>query len=150
MVRLLHSQHSNAKCFRDFSTLGLASIDRVEITMQSVYDPSVSTNTYVPRMMICNDFNSGATGTSTQAISEHADAKALMSTYNKWNVKPKYQRVIFYNAVTRHTNPPQGLSIQILQFLTMEPTLEFLIPVPLLEEIYSLALSFFLRAKNVK
>jgi len=110
--------------------------------MQSVYDPSVSTNTYVPRMMICNDFNSGATGTSTQAISEHADAKALMSTYNKWNVKPKYQRVIFYNAVTLHTNPPQGLSIQILQFLTMEPTLEFLIPVPLLEEIYSLALSF--------
>jgi len=128
----------------------LLSIDKVEITMQSVYDPSVSTNTYVPRMMICNDFNSGATGTSTQAISEHADAKALMSTYNKWNVKPKYQRVIFYNAVTSSYEPATGFVNSDTAIPHYGTHLGIFDSGSIAGGDLLLSFKFFLRAKNVK
>lgn len=87
----------------------LVAIDKVEMTMTSIYDPSTAgANTYVPRLVVCNDYNSGATGASLDSIYEKSDCTTLGSPISKWTVKPKYQRIVYYTSAVSSYEPSKG------------------------------------------
>jgi len=87
----------------------LVAIDKVEMTFTSTFDPStVTTANLVPRLIIATDYNTGGAGTSLDAIYEHSDAKPLDGTITKWTVRPKYQRIVYYTALTSSYEPSRG------------------------------------------
>jgi len=97
----------------EFSALyDLVKIDKVELTWNSnVQASSDATALRAPRFLICNDYNDGATSVSLTDIQQHSDATAKFNTdgtANKWMVKPKYQRIVYYTALTSSYEPNNG------------------------------------------
>jgi len=87
-------------------------IDKVEMTFLNFSaDTSGSTAQYPPRYYICNDYNDAAVGTSLAQV-QQMDATLVDSSGNKpafkWTVKPKYQRLVYYTAVTSSFEPATG------------------------------------------
>jgi len=130
----------------------MISIDKVEMTITSLYDPSDAggTTNFAPRMLICNDYNSGVTGTSLSAIQEHSDCKTLNRMNNKWAVKPKYQRVVYFTAVSSSYEPARGF-VNADSAIPHYGTHIGIIERPLVQGgRVNFSFKFFMRAKNVK
>ena len=129
----------------------LVAIDKVELTFTATFDPSaVTTANLVPRLIVANDYNSGGTGTTLDAIYEHSDCKSLDGMITKWSVKPKYQRVIFYNAVTSSYEPGSGFinaDTAIPHYGTLLGIRDF---ASLTSGRLLITAKYFMRAKNTK
>jgi len=88
----------------------LVKIDKVDITWNSNQQSGIGP-TIAPRFMICNDYNDGVGTASLSEIQQHSDCTAkfaLMGQANRWSVKPKYQRIVYYTSLTSSYEPTNG------------------------------------------
>jgi len=90
----------------------LVKIDKVELTWAASVQASSDAVAYrAPRFLICNDFNDGATTVNLAEIQQHSDATSKFNadgTAHKWMVKPKYQRIVYYTALSSSYEPNNG------------------------------------------
>lgn len=87
-------------------------IDKVELTFAPTFDQAEGIATgfsAVPQYAICNDVNNAAAGTSLGEILQHPDCKHVSTGDQfKWTVKPKYQRQVYYSAISSSYEPATG------------------------------------------
>jgi len=87
-------------------------IDKVDITFAPLFDKAdgiatgLNTN---PQIVVCNDYNDGAAGTSVGNILQHSDCKHFVTNESfKWSVKPKFQRLLYYTPLLSSYEPASG------------------------------------------
>lgn len=91
----------------------LVRIDKVEITFASSQQASSETfsaNNLPVRLIFCNDDNDGA-GTSTLSQIQQQPNKSFYNgdgTMDKWTCMPKYQRIVYFTALTSSYEPTKG------------------------------------------
>lgn len=85
-------------------------IDKVEISWDPLCDKSTSgLSTSTPRFLVCNDVNNAATGTTLDDIKQHTDCTVKYGNGpHKWTVKPKFQRLLYYTALSSSYEPASG------------------------------------------
>jgi len=96
----------------EFSALyDLVRIDKVELDWSTNLQATSSGTNLAPKFMVCNDYNDGVGTASLSNIQEHTDCTtkfAVDGRSNKWSVKPKYQRIVYYTSLTSSYEATHG------------------------------------------
>jgi len=88
-------------------------IDKVEITFAPTYQQSdgiASASSATPQLLVCNDTNDGATGTTVSSIQQHAGCKHFAGSNSPWTwtVRPMHQRLLYYTPLLSSYEPAYG------------------------------------------